>query len=154
MSSARSKREVALIIATTGSGLVLTGLLVLVVARYGQPQHILLLFFAWFLALSFASGYLLWKRKPIGAWGSLAFFALQIVVIERDGSAFWPSYSFGLMIEVFRSDRWEVDVGVSSIVFALLAVGTIRQYWEERVIGKMRQPSLPPNTSLERTGER
>ena len=134
MSSARSKREVALTIATAGSGLVLTAMFVWAIAKHGQPQHFLLLFFAWFLMLAFTSTYLLWKRKSIGAWGSLVFFALQIISIERDGAAYWPGYSFGLMIEVFRSDSWEVNLGVSSIVFALLAVGTIRLYWEERVI--------------------
>jgi hypothetical protein len=155
MSSGRSKREIALIIATGGSGLVLTGLLAWAIVKVGQPQHVLLLFFAPFLPLAFASAFALFKRKSIGAWGSLAFFALQVVVVERDGAAFWPQYSFGLVIEVFRSAIWEVNVGVSSLILALLAVGTIRQYWEARILSQMGvvEPLLPPNTSFERTRE-
>jgi len=148
----RSKREIALIVATGGSGLVLTGLFTWAIVKFGQPQHILLLFFAPFLLLAFASAFALWRRRSIGAWGSLAFFALQVVVIERDGAAFWPGYSFGLVVEVHRSTTWEVSIGVSSLVLALLAVGTLRQYWEARVLSQFAhvEPLLPSNTSLER----
>jgi len=155
VSSGRSKQEIALIIATGGSGLVLAALFTWVIAKFGQPQHFLVLFFAPFLLLALASTFALWKRWSIGAWGSLAFFALQIVVVERDGAAFWPGYSFGLVIEVYRSAIWEVDIGITSLVFALLAAGTIRQFWEARVLSQMSpvEPLLPPNNSFERTRE-
>ena len=80
---------------------------------------------------------------------------LQVVVVERDGAAFWPGYSLGLVVEVFRSATWEVSIGVSSLVLALLAVGTVRQYWEAGVVKQIAhvEPLLPPNTSLERTRE-
>jgi hypothetical protein len=152
MSSQRSRLELALLIATGSSGVALTGLLVWVVLKYGQPQQLLLLVLTPFLALAFLSTWALWWRKRTGAWGCFVFFALQTVTIERDGSAWWPGYNFGVLIEVHRSANFEVHFGISSLVFALLAVGVIRQYWEERVIaGAPRvEPLLAPNTWLER----
>jgi hypothetical protein len=96
----------------------------------GNPWNLLLLLSTPFLILAYCSAAALFRRNRFGAWGSLAFFALQTISIERDNAPLWPGYNLGVMIEVFRDSGLVVDIGVSSIVFALLSIGVIRQLAE------------------------
>jgi len=156
MLSRFSKSELVLIIATFVSSAVITVGLAWAIATFGSAKQLLLLIASPVLLLGFASGFALAERNSLGAWGSLVFFGLQIVTVQRQGNAFWPGYNAGLVIEVYRGSGFEILLGVSSLVFTLLAARVIRRAAKDRVRLPAQEATvlLPPNTTLERTRER
>jgi hypothetical protein len=108
----------------------------------------------WLVVISFV---LLLRRSEMGAWRALIFFALQGVKFEKEGALVWPPVtSVGINIELVHNATYALELGISSIFMAIIAVAVIVQLSEEKALAAMPEvaPLLPPNKSFERTRER
>jgi hypothetical protein len=100
---------------------------------------------------------LLVRRNEAGAWLSLAYFGLQGLKFEEAGALVWPpGTSVGISLVLVQNAAYTLELGISSIVLAIVSAAVIFQHSEERVLAAMPEvaPLLPPNTSMERTRER
>ncbi len=107
----------------------------------------------WVAAINFV---LLLRRSEVGAWGSLVFFGLQGVKLEEEGALVWPpGTSVGINFELVQNATYALELGISSIVLAIISAAVIVQLSEEKEVAAMPkvEPLLPPNKSLERTPE-
>ena len=157
MSAKRSKKELTVlggigvyIVATLGT--LLWGAIAIRSALFflGAVYSPLL----WVGVISFV---LLLRRSEVGAWGSLTFFGLQGVKVEEGGALVWPPVtSVGINIELVQNATYTLDLGISSIVLAIISAAVIFQLSEEKSPAATTEeaPPLPPNTSLERTRDR
>ena len=155
MLSERSRKEWVLLAGVAGSAVVLVAM-VIWAAWLARGMWPLLFLGAPSIVIAVVSVLGLVKRSRFGAWGALLFFALQTVVVQRDGAQVWPGFHVGLDFVVHQDSGFVVSVSLSSIAFAVLALLVIRQFWEARIVASISDvaPLLPPNTSLERTRER
>jgi hypothetical protein len=100
---------------------------------------------------------LLLRRRELGAWGSLVFFGLQTIRFEKGGALVWPpGTSVGINFELVGNATHTLDLGISSIVLAIVSAAVIVQFSEEKRVAASPEvvSLLPPDTSLERTRDR
>jgi hypothetical protein len=157
MSPSRSKKELTLL-GGVGIYIIATlGMLIWMAVKLGSALVLLGVFYSpllWVGVLSLAL--LLMRRSEAAGWSSLAFFGLQSVKFEHEGSLVWPpGTSVGINIELVQNATYVLELGISSIVLAIVSVAVILQHSEEKVLPAKTEvgPLLPPNKSLERTRE-
>ena len=96
------------------------------------------------------------RRSELGAWLSLAYFGLNGLKFEQAGVLVWPpGTNVGISLVLVENATYTLELGISSIVLAIVSAAVIFQLSEEKVLAAMPEvgPPLPPNTSLERTRE-
>ena len=156
MSPRRSKKELALL-GGVGIYIVATlGTLIWAAITLESGLALLGVFYSPLLWVGVLSFVLLLRRREAGGWCSLAFFGLQGVGLEHGGALVWPpGTSVGINFELVRNSTYVLDLGISSIVFAIVSVAVILQLSEEKELSAMPEvaPLLSPNKSLERTRE-
>jgi hypothetical protein len=157
MSPPYSKKELALL---GGVGIYIfatLGMLIWMAVKLGSALVLLGVFYSpllWVGVLSLVL--LLLRRSEAAAWSSLAFFGLQGVKVEHGGSLVWPpGTSVGIHFELVQNATHVLELGISSIVLAIVSAAVILQHIEEKVLPAKTEvaPLLPPNKSLERTRE-
>ena len=87
-------------------------------------------------------------------FGSLAFFGLQSIKFEKEGALVWPPVTnVGINFELVENATYALELGISSIILAIVSAAVIVQLSEEKALAVMPEvaPLVPPNNSLERT---
>ena len=154
MSSQRSKKELTLLGGIVVYIFATLGMLIWGAITIGNAMVLLGAFYSpllWVGAISFV---LLLRRSELGAWGSLAFFGLQGIKLEKAGALVWPPVtSVGINFELVENATYALELGISSIILAIVSAAVIVQLSEEKVLAAMPEvaPLMPPNNSLERT---
>jgi hypothetical protein len=156
MSPRRSKKELTLLGGVGIYILATLGMLIWAAIKFESALALMVAFYSPLLWVGVVSLVLLLRRSEAGGWSSLAFFGLQGVKVEHGGALVWPpGTSVGIHIELVQNSTYVLELGISSIVFALVSAAVILQLSEEKVLREMTEvvPLLPPNKSLERTRE-
>ena len=156
MSSRRSKKELTLI-GGIGIYIIATlGLLIWMAVKLGSALALLGVFYSPLLWVGVLSLVLLLRRNEAAGWSSLAFFGLQGVKVENEGTLVWPpGTSVGINFELVQNANYVLEIGISSIVLAIVSAAVILEHGEEEVLPAKSEgaPVLPPNKSFERTRE-
>ena len=156
MSSPRSKKELALL---GGVGIYIfatLGMLIWMAVEIGSAWALLGVFYSPLLWVGVLSLVLLLRHREAAGWSSLAFFGLQGVKFEHEGSLVWPpGTSVGINLELVQNAAYVFELGISSIVLAIVSSAVILQHSEEKAPPAKTEAArlLPPNKSLERTRE-